>query len=232
MKFSTTLILAIIASLFLACSQQDKGPSTPQPAVQTPNPAPATTTTPPANNAVTAGGVQHYTCPNNHPAGGGATAGNCSVCGTALVHNQAFHNQNPTTPPATSTPPANNAVAAGGVQHYTCPNNHPAGGSANAGNCSVCGTALVHNQAFHNQGAATTTTVNPNNPSSVSPLFQTSPGAAQPTLTPPPSVPAAATNAAGVYHYTCTKGCAGGSGSAGTCATCGAALAHNQAYHN
>lgn len=48
--------------------------------------------------------------------------------------------------------------------------------------------------------------------------------------------PAAATtepaqNAEGVWHYTCSKGCAGGAGAAGTCATCGGTLAHNAAYH-
>lgn len=45
----------------------------------------------------------------------------------------------------------------------------------------------------------------------------------------PPAEPAQ--NAAGVWHYTCPKGCAGGAGSAAACATCGSTLAHNQAYH-
>lgn len=40
-----------------------------------------------------------------------------------------------------------------------------------------------------------------------------------------------AQNAAGVWHYTCSKGCAGGAGVAGSCTTCGNALAHNQTYH-
>ena len=38
-------------------------------------------------------------------------------------------------------------------------------------------------------------------------------------------------NTAGVYHYTCSNGCAGGSASAGTCPSCGNTLAHNAAYH-
>ncbi len=41
-----------------------------------------------------------------------------------------------------------------------------------------------------------------------------------------------AANTSGVYHYTCSNGCAGGSSSAGTCANCGNTLAHNAAYHS
>ena len=40
-----------------------------------------------------------------------------------------------------------------------------------------------------------------------------------------------AQNAAGIWHYKCSKGCAGGAGSAVSCETCGLPLAHNQAYH-
>jgi len=49
-----------------------------------------------------------------------------------------------------------------------------------------------------------------------------------------PNPPAAepAQNAAGVWHYTCSKGCPGGAGKAGPCATCGGTLAHNSAYHD
>ena len=49
----------------------------------------------------------------------------------------------------------------------------------------------------------------------------------------PPSAttPEPAQNAEGIWHYTCEKGCAGGAGAAGTCASCGGPLAHNQAYH-
>ncbi len=38
-------------------------------------------------------------------------------------------------------------------------------------------------------------------------------------------------NAAGVWHFTCSKRCAGGSGAAGNCTTCGAPLIHNTLYH-
>ena len=97
---------------------------------------------------------------------------------------------------------------AGGVWHYTC-NNGCAGGAGAAGNCATCGEALAHNQAYHNNANSNPTT-NPFNP--------------QPTAT-------AGRNAAGVWHYTCGNGCAGGAGAAGNCSNCGEALAHNQAYH-
>lgn len=47
----------------------------------------------------------------------------------------------------------------------------------------------------------------------------------------PPATPEPPQNAAGVWHYTCPKGCAGGGGSAVACATCGTTLVHNAAYH-
>lgn len=100
------------------------------------------------------------------------------------------------------------ATAAAGVQHYTCPKNCKGSGGPAAGKCPVCGSDYVHNQAFHAQSAPATT-----------------PGQ---TAAPTPSP---AKNAAGVFHYTCPKGCAGGAGSAGKCATCGGELAHNTAYH-
>ncbi|MDX1477319.1 MAG: hypothetical protein R3301_06405 [Saprospiraceae bacterium] len=119
----------------------------------------------------------------------------------------------PTTSPTITPPPAGSTVAAaGGVQHYICPNNCEGSGGPSAGTCPVCGTEYTHNQAYHSQNNAATTT---------------------PTVTPGTTTPTppAATNAAGVYHYTCPSGCAGGAASAGTCATCGATLAHNPAYH-
>ncbi len=49
--------------------------------------------------------------------------------------------------------------------------------------------------------------------------------------TPPAATAEPAQNAAGVWHYTCPNGCAGGAGSAVPCGTCGTTLAHNAAYH-
>ncbi|GAA4269408.1 hypothetical protein [Hyunsoonleella aestuarii] len=97
--------------------------------------------------------------------------------------------------------------ATGQVFHYTCVKGC-SGGADSAINCTTCGTLLVHNAAFHNK------------PNSTPP--------AGPFLTPQTN---SSSNAAGVFHYTCSNGCAGGSGSAGNCSTCGNALAHNAAYH-
>lgn len=119
----------------------------------------------------------------------------------------------------TPTAPTAGTATATTVQHYICPNNCANSGGPNAGSCPVCGTAYIHNAAYHNQPGMTNpaTPANPLNPT------------ANPTTPPPPPD---APNAAGVYHYTCTNGCAGGAGSAKACATCGAMLAHNQAYHS
>jgi len=129
--------------------------------------------------------------------------------------------------PATTPPPAAvlPGTPAGLVQHYTCPNNCEGSGGSEAGTCPVCGTAYVHNQAFHNQTQPTTTkTVTFPGQTTTVPADGSSPPAAPPT-------PEPAQNANGVWHYTCANGCAGGSGSSGTCPSCGGALAHNAAYH-
>ena len=112
---------------------------------------------------------------------------------------------------------------AGTVKHYICPNNCAGSGGDAAGTCAVCGAEYLHNDAFHNQPGqqpAPTPT----------PQVQTSPSMTTPSITPPPSTDPPQ-NAAGVWHYTCAKGCAGGSGAMGKCATCGGDLAHNAAYH-
>lgn len=156
MKFSTTILLTLVLGLFLACSNNEKKPAgtTPQPADNT-----APTITPPpnintgaANTTAAPAGVQHYICPNNCAGSGGPAAGTCPTCGTAYVHNTAYHNQS--TPGAANSPmiqqpqqtsPAQNAA---GVYHYTCPQGC-SGGSGSAGTCPQCGSALAHNQAYH-----------------------------------------------------------------------------------
>ena len=143
-----------------------------------------------------------------------------------------------TTPPATNEPPQN----AAGVWHYTCPSGC-AGGAGSATPCATCGTTLVHNTAYHSNGGATTPTPNittntaASNGSPVGSI--TNPvingignTAAQPAATPQPKAPEPPQNAAGVWHYICNAGCAGGAGSATPCASCGATLVHNTAYHN
>lgn len=119
---------------------------------------------------------------------------------------------NADTPNSTTAEPAQNAA---GVWHYTC-NTGCAGGAGGAGKCATCGGALTHNQTYH---------ANANSAPTIPSMT--------PTMTPPITPPTAepAQNAAGVWHYTCGKGCTGGAGAAGSCGTCGGALAHNSAYH-
>jgi len=106
---------------------------------------------------------------------------------------------------------ASTPVATGAVFHYTCPNGCEGGGGDTQGTCPVCNTTLVHNQAYHSQPAN------------------------QPAADPFNNQPATANsgqNSAGVFHYVCPDGDPGGAASAGSCATCGKALVHNQAYHD
>jgi len=112
------------------------------------------------------------------------------------------------TPTAKTAEPAQNEK---GVWHYTCALGCP-GGSGSATKCKNCSNTLAHNPAYHG---------NTTNTQNSSPLVSPSTTqAAEPSQ-----------NAAGVWHYTCENGCAGGAGSAVNCATCGTTLAHNSAYH-
>jgi hypothetical protein len=114
------------------------------------------------------------------------------------------------TPTPTLLEPAQNER---GVWHYTC-SKGCAGGSGSAVNCDNCGGLLAHNTTYHDKANST--------PASSAPFAN--PSAATPTAEP-------SQNSAGVWHYTCSKGCAGGAGAAGSCSNCGGALAHNTAYH-
>ena len=116
-------------------------------------------------------------------------------------------------------------AAVGGESHYKCPTAGCTGGGDAKGACSVCGAELAHNQAYHaqNQGAQTPV------PSQTTPIM-IDPASGKPA-TPEQLSPPAAQNASGEYHYACPAGHAG-AGSAGSCSTCGAELAHNTAYHN
>jgi len=174
--------------------------------------------------------VLHYTCPNNCAGSGGDVADVCPVCGTAYVHNAAFHANDPIDA-STPVDPATLSGGNSGVPHYICSAGCGGGGAA-AGSCPNCGAELAHNQAFHNtpgSPAAPTMTAPAN--TTISPIFQN--GNATTTMpSPVPPPPSPAQNAAGLFHYTCSAGCGGGGGAAGSCPNCGAALAHNQAYHN
>ncbi|SDB31487.1 hypothetical protein SAMN03097699_0655 [Flavobacteriaceae bacterium MAR_2010_188] len=110
--------------------------------------------------------------------------------------------------PITSTEPAQNAA---GVWHYTCPNGD-SGGAGSAVPCAVCGATLAHNSAYHG------------NPTDTSNASSTAPFANNPAAE-------SGQNTAGVWHYICPKGDAGGAGTATACPTCGTTLVHNQAFH-
>ncbi len=147
---------------------------------------------------------------------------------TACKSDKATDATDATATQPTTTAPAT-AATGNGVEHYICPNGHVGSGSETAGNCKQCGTALTHNQAFHANDAAAAPNIQMNPPTGdmSAPAVQTTP-AVQAT----PAAPSPAQNAAGVWHYTCAKGCAGGAGEAVACSKCGGTLAHNQAYHN
>jgi len=120
------------------------------------------------------------------------------------------------TPAATPTP-AEPPQNADGVWHYTC-SKGCAGGAGSAVPCATCGATLVHNQGYHAQASG-------------SPLISNPAASGNPTAVTPPKPAEPAQNAAGVWHFTCANGCAGGAGAAGPCSGCGGTLAHNQAYH-
>ena len=133
-----------------------------------------------------------------------------SSCGDKPQRPAPALNPNQVVQDPVQTTPANSGTVAATVHHYICPNNCAGSGGPDGGaSCPVCGSQYIHNQAFHNQtqqpGIQTTTT--------------------QPTTAEP------AQNAAGVWHYTCPNGHAGGAGSATACAECGATLVHNTLYH-
>tara|TARA_R110000751_G_scaffold32626_2_gene81877 strand:+ start:220 stop:705 length:486 start_codon:yes stop_codon:yes gene_type:complete len=120
----------------------------------------------------------------------------------------------PKTPAVTPTSPTKEpAQNASGVWHYTCRIGCP-GGAGSAVKCETCGNILAHNTTYHS---------NTNSTSNSAP-FAT-------PATPPAATPEPAQNAAGVWHYTCSKGHVGGAGSAVACGTCSTTLTHNTAYH-
>jgi len=124
----------------------------------------------------------------------------------------------------------------GNVQHYYCPNNCAGSGGDAQGVCPVCGTQYEHNQAWHNQQNAVTTTSSTvdvgSSANNIAIPSGTTAGAnaiANAAGVTPPEPPQ---NAAGVWHYICPNGHAGGAGGASACSECGTTLVHNQAYHN
>lgn len=219
-------ILLLMALFFVGCqnSESDRIRENARQTLPVIDPSTITAPAPTTPAASVNSNEPHYKCPNNCVGGVGASSGSCPVCGTELAHNQAYHNPAPSPTVTPSTPAASTpaAASAGGVFHYIC-SNGCAGGAASATACATCGNTLVHNQAYHSQGAGTTP---------AAPTISTE----IPNFNPPASASTSNTsapqNASGVFHYTCSNGCAGGAGSAVACATCGNTLVHNQAYHN
>lgn len=100
------------------------------------------------------------------------------------------------------------------ILHYKCPNGH--GGGDTQGKCKECNAVLEHNQAFHGLNIPKEGIKDPFKGGSTNNSNST---------------PSPAQNRYGDYHYICSKGHPGGSGSAGDCKTCGAKLTHNDLYH-
>jgi len=165
-------------------------------------------------------------CQNDSSATQGSTGDNATENPAILPGNlqegQGMTSQDGKNPTIVTVPPADQAALAepaqnaAGVWHYTC-SKGCAGGAGSAIACAKCGTALTHNTGYHPKvdgaKAANTST--------------------QATPPPPPTQkPEPAQNASGVWHYTCSGGCAGGAGATGPCAKCGKALEHNTTYHN
>jgi len=224
MKSVTTYFLALMTILLFACSPDKQ----PEEKSQQPDPnVPLLNTN--QNSSADAGGVQHYVCPNNCEGSGGSIAGVCPTCGSEYQHNALFHSADNTPaqpapdysqmnksplfkdaqPNQTQSTIQTNSDAGGvaGVQHYVCPNGCAGSGGENAGTCPTCGTEYQHNSAYHATNQSTTV----------------DPSQAQPA--------ASSQNAAGEYHYICSNGCSGGAAASGNCSQCGAALAHNTAFH-
>lgn len=174
MKLSHFLIFAFLGATMAltSCKGKNDDATTQEQTTVSPEGTMTQDPTLSANPTASTGTEPHYKCTKAGCTGSGTAQGKCPVCGSDLVHNQAFHNQAPgaegsspenpvkvtpntesptlldpaTGKPTTPTPPP--AKNAKGEFHYKCPNGHD--GGATAGNCAKCGTALVHNQAYHN----------------------------------------------------------------------------------
>ncbi|WP_236975479.1 hypothetical protein [Membranihabitans maritimus] len=127
-----------------------------------------------------------------------------------------------------------------GISHYICVNNCVGSGSSNNGNCPICGEAYVHNDLYHQVGNEEEGQQQSLQPQRQQPattdgrppsIFNTPQNQGLQSSQPSQQPQAPAKNAQGEFHYVCSQGCAGGSGSGGNCSSCGTALVHNSAYH-
>ncbi len=153
MKIANSLLFLFLISIFIFSSCKEKNTDVRENARQSLNVPENVTPVTPSFNQTTSGLVQHYICPNNCEGSGGPAQGSCPVCGAQYLHNQAWHDQQQgaqaSQQPFQQQPdelPGQNAL---GVWHYICNAGCP-GGSGAMGNCTTCGAALVHNDAYHN----------------------------------------------------------------------------------
>ncbi|MEO6132424.1 MAG: heavy metal-binding domain-containing protein [Saprospiraceae bacterium] len=145
--------LSVCLVLSIGCNSKKTDPVVPESV--TTNTDGHQNTTPTDTTTVGTNGEQHFICPN-HKDQGGPVEGNCQVCGTAYIHNDAFHKGQPIPEPQMKIDPVTHmavpthteAQNSRGAYHFICPNGDP-GGAGVAGKCSKCGADLVHNQAFH-----------------------------------------------------------------------------------
>ena len=118
------------------------------------------------------------------------------------------------------------------VHHYICAKMDGGNGNS-AGACPVCGAAMAHNSAFHNQNNNANANQNTPNVTIQNPDGTTAAPNSITTVPPTQGAPGAEPpqNSKGVWHYVCPNGCSGGSGGASACSQCGTTLVHNTEYH-
>lgn len=119
--------------------------------------------------------VTHYICPNRCKGSGSDAPGKCPVCGADYLHNDAFHQNNSASTPASENPstavssqntstPATSSLTQTEIEalkkkgpeylaHYVCPSYCKGSGSASAGKCPVCGKDYIHNDVYHQLNA-------------------------------------------------------------------------------
>ena len=158
--------------------------------------------------------------------------GNNTVNNTSVNIDPNDPNVNTVQPPAEQVGQVNILPDENGVVfHYVCEDLCEGGASNEHGNCPACGKQMAHNQGFHAQEQNNAAPVI--NQGDLPPGLQDLTGNGGPQVVPstPPS-PEPPQNSNGVWHYTCSNGCAGGAGSASACSSCVSTLVHNAAYHN
>ena len=172
MKLYHFVITAIFSAAFVlsACNSKNEKPVVAEEVTTSPEaiPSPEGSQVPRPDqisaSRSAANAEPHYKCPKNCEGGNGSGPGKCAVCGSDLVHNAAFHqndggqtgektqdlsgtqgsNVTSTQQAAQPTSPQN----AHGDWHFICSKGCE-GGSGAGGNCAKCGAPLNHNPIYH-----------------------------------------------------------------------------------